>query len=97
MLSTEFNMQSTVFQSPPGPPSRRLPSVASGERHYDDCFFHWAGSTLTTPVFGTNNGVHDIPSSSPTNRTIIYQACDKVMYIFLGDDGTVAKVWWGNS
>ena len=40
---------------------------------------------------------YEIPSSSPTNRTMIYQACDKVMYIFLGDDGTVARVWWGNS
>jgi len=58
MMSTGFNMQSTGSQSPPGPPSRRLPSVASGERHYDGYFSLWAGSTLTTPVFGPNNGVH---------------------------------------
>jgi len=62
MFSTEFNMQATGFQSPPGPPSRRLPAVTSGERHYDEfsCFNlkTRAGSTLTTPVFGPNNGVH---------------------------------------
>jgi len=58
MQSTVFNMQFTGFRSPPRPPSRRLPSVASGENHYDDDFSLWAGSTLTTPVFGPNSGVH---------------------------------------
>ena len=58
MFSTGFNMQFTSCQSPPRPPSRRLPSVASGERHYDHYLFFWAGSTLTSPVFGPNNGVH---------------------------------------
>ncbi len=62
MLSTGTNTQFTGFQSPPGPPSRRLPSVASGEMHYDDYpFSFWAGTpftTLTKPVFGPNNGVH---------------------------------------
>ena len=58
MFSTGFNMQFTSCQSPPRPPSRRLPSVASGERHYDRYLFLWAGSTLNSPVFGPNNGVH---------------------------------------
>ena len=61
MLFTETNMQFTGFQSPPGPPSRRLPSVAPGERHDDDYFSFWAGnplSTLTKHVFGPDNGVH---------------------------------------
>ena len=62
MLSTGINTQFTGCQSPPGPPSRRLPSVASGERRYDDysIFYSktWAGSSLTKPHFDPNNGVH---------------------------------------
>jgi len=62
MISTGNNMQSTGFQSPPGPPSRRLPSVASGERLYDDYSIFYsktrAGSSLTEPHFGPDNGVH---------------------------------------
>jgi hypothetical protein len=62
MIYTGNNMQSTGFQSPPGPPSRRLPSVASGERLYDDYSIFYsktrAGSSLTEPHFGPDNGVH---------------------------------------
>ena len=66
MISTGNNMQSTGFQSPPGPPSRRLPSVASGERLYDDYSIFYsktrAGSSLTEPHFGPDNGVHLTPT-----------------------------------
>jgi hypothetical protein len=61
-LSTASNGLSTVCQSPPGPPSRRLPAVASGELHddYDGFFSNRAGSTLAEPDLGPETGVHPI-------------------------------------
>jgi len=60
--STVTNTQSTGFQSPPGPPSERLPMVASQRRYYYCFNFNGrktAGhTTLTFTEFGLDNGVH---------------------------------------
>ena len=69
-ISTENNGMSTACQSPPRPPSRRRPSVASGQRPYDGYYSSIilrAGSTLTEPHFGPKDGVHLKPviSSQP--------------------------------
>lgn len=60
-LSTGKHRLSTAFQSPPSPPSRRLPSVAPGERHDDDYFsdnLRRTGSTLADPYLGLKDRVH---------------------------------------
>ena len=62
--STAFNKQFTSFQSPPGPPSRSLPSVASGKGDYYDYIslvLLKADSSLTKTDFGLDHGVHFIP------------------------------------
>jgi hypothetical protein len=70
MLSTRTNRLSTMYQSPPRPPSRRLPSVASGENHdVGFVFLGKAGSTLTDPHFGLDNGVHLTPRSTKRRLT----------------------------
>ena len=60
MFSTE-NRFSTGYQSPPRPPSQRLPRVAAGSQHDDDdhnMILSGAGSTLTTRPLGLKDGVH---------------------------------------
>jgi len=61
MLFTERKKLSTGCHSPPRPPSRRLPSVASGLQHNDYYYydgFSPVGYTLTEPHFGPQNWVH---------------------------------------
>ncbi len=60
MFSTE-NRFSTGYQSPPRPPSQRLPRVAAGSQHDDDdhnMILSGAGSSLTTRPLGLKDGVH---------------------------------------
>ena len=63
MGSTEHNSASTGCQSPPRPPSRRLPAVAPGVSYRTDTDVfnpvkNRAGSTLAEPHFGPKDGVH---------------------------------------
>ena len=61
--STVKNTLPTACQSPPRPPSRRLPLVTSGwnyyyDDNYDIVFSNRAGSILAKPLFGPKDGVH---------------------------------------
>jgi hypothetical protein len=61
VLSHGYNRIFTGFQSPPRPPSQRLPWVAAGPQHDDDDYntnLSGAGSTLTTRPSGLKDGVH---------------------------------------
>ena len=59
MQFTRPHRPSTRYQSPPAPPSRRLPGVASGQNHTTDTdLVNRAGYTLAVPHFGPQNGVH---------------------------------------
>ena len=76
MFFTGNNRFSTGYQSPPRPPSTRLPWVAAVSRRDDDdhnMILSGAGSTLTTRPLGLKDGVHLNPLGSwrPLSTSII--------------------------
>ena len=98
MLSTATNRLSTSCQSPPRPPSRRLPSVASGEQHYDeyeDLFdpFSKAGWFLADPDFGLKNGVH-LNALWVPQTDLSPGRCAGSRRGAWFEDAAVSKEWW---
>jgi len=86
--SRAFHRKSTTYQSPPRPPSQRLPLVASGQQHdYDDEFFNEEGYTLEVPLFGPQKGVHlTVPSRSVMRRPSYRRVHERCVALYVGQD-----------